>query len=288
MLNSDCFNSQNATIIGGRVSNNSTNRLSFGTPKVCKAIDNNGNECYCQHQHQHEQGTSPGSHITYHKLNEYGVEEMSFATIVHFGDFAIAAADSRITIKYTDGSPMYNDNCKKIVPISGTNIIALSTGTAIFNNKSFEQIAKGVTTKELFSINTELSQLIKSCFSSEERTSLIVAECRAGYTAGIVSTIQASGITSDLFNFDDKDIGIGVYSGQTWATNLAAKMDLFRYHVSEQNAINSVRNFMNKLAEFSIIAKNDGGTIGGHIDTVLLRSGKEPEFLPRTEIKYSL
>jgi hypothetical protein len=216
-----------------------------------------------------------------HELNTNGDENMSFAIVTHFGDFAIAAADTRSTTKYSTDNRTSNDDYTKIVQIPNTNIIALSTGTNMFCGRAFEEIVSGIEADNLIAAHCKLTQSIRSKLLSNESTWITICEHIENYTVCVSSLIRQSEVKSDLYTYSHSDIGKGVFSGQTWATTLANQTSFSEFASTEQQAISKIRNFLEDLIDLSPIIQGDGGTIGGCIDIVLLKSGCAPEFLPR-------
>jgi hypothetical protein len=240
---------------------------------VLKQLDTKGNMFYnsCR--------DVVGATNNSNSVNPWEESSMSFAGVVHFGSFAIAVSDTRSTTKFAVGSREYNDDYRKIVRVPNTNIVAIATGRNVFQSKSFEEIVSETESTELFRVYCELSGRIKAHLFREETVSIIISEHQNQTTAGVLCTVRPESIESDVFNFID-NAGKGIFIGQDWAVNLAVRTDFAEYQKSEQDAINAIRNFVKNLTEISPVISGDGGSIGGNIQITVLKTDREPEFLP--------
>jgi hypothetical protein len=210
------------------------------------------------------------------------IKAMSFATIVFFGEFAIMAADTRSTVKHNEGRDQVCDECQKIARIPDTNIIITSTGINNFDGKNLSQIAAEVSANSVLTVCEELTRIVQHTLPNNKKTLFIVTEYANNNWECVTHelTNEAKHTIPDYFSCNSLNYHC---IGQHWAIELLNYTDFSIYMQSQKGAIKALREYFKSLMSISNFMRDDYGTIGGDVEMVLLKPGKEPEFLGKAD-----
>jgi hypothetical protein len=207
-----------------------------------------------------------------------GKQRMSFAMYIKYFDFALIAADTRMS--YGENNNLYRDDYRKIAVVPGTDIVVASTGLADFRGNTFKGIISSFeptgledftaklikTVKPLLYNTTYISQFLIATYNKEEHVCLYI------------EIKDREFIIKEMFE-PLVSCPYACHQGAEWAVNYmkdikltctndvdTAKSDLFAY-------MGDIIEHGEKMPENS--------TVGGNVDMILLRPNKAPEFLTR-------
>jgi hypothetical protein len=207
-----------------------------------------------------------------------GKQKMSFAIHVKYFDFALIAADTRMS--YGENNNLYRDDCGKIIVVPGTNTVITATGPGEFRGNTAKGIISSLKSTELGDIIKEFIESVKPFLYNTNHVlySLVSTYDKERHTCLTVELSDRRILVQEAFGSVTSAPHM-CYQGIDWAREYTDKV-----RFKDTNDINAAKSELfehmdNIIRHGETMLENS--TVGGNVDMILLRPNKAPEFLTR-------